>query len=260
MNPSGGLFWHLHAWRQQRHWHGTCADIAQWLATLPPSAKVRDTQARDSLVVIGASAGWMLSSRWLQGFGQVDTFDLDRWAAPLFRRRHGAALHASGTALACHTRDALADLDVVLSTHPQAVVLFDNVLGQVRFHCASIDEASQRIAKVTRRMRGRRWGSVHDAYSGPTQVRRIGMSAAAMHRSVQARAGGSGAANSQRNTQASQPMGAGFDTFGRQLHAQGDWLDHLTEAVFPQGTLVHHIAWPYSARYCHWLQAGWVAT
>jgi len=81
-----------------------------------------------------------------------------------------------------------------------------------------------------------------------------------MHRSVQARTGGPGAANPQRHTQASQPMGTGFDTFGQQLHAQGDWLDHLTEAVFPEGTLVHHIAWPYSASYCHWLQAGWITT
>ncbi|MEI7514194.1 MAG: hypothetical protein WCK81_02310 [Betaproteobacteria bacterium] len=257
MSPSGGLFWHLHAWRQQRHWRAACTDIGQWLATLPPAAK--DQTAPDSLVVIGASAGWMLPSAWLQGFERVDTFDLDRWAGPLFRRRHGAALHASGTALACHTRDALTELDAVLSAHPQAVVLFDNVLGQLRFHCVSIDEASQRIAKVTRRMRGRRWGSVHDAYSGPTHPRRADMPAPAMHRSVLARAASSGAVGPKSNTQASQPMGAGFDTFGQQLQAQGPWLDHLTEAVFPAGTLVHHIAWPYSARYGHWLQAGWVA-
>ena len=44
----------------------------------------------------------------------------------------------------------------------------------------------------------------------------------------------------------------------RQLHAQGEWLDHLTEQVFPAGTPVRDIAWAFSPRYWHWLQAGWV--
>ena len=192
-----------------------------------------------------------MPSSWLQSFQSVTTFDLDRWAAPLFRLRHGAALRASNTALQCHTADALTDLDAVLHAHPRALVLFDNVLGQLRFHSPSVDEASRRIETITARMHGRRWGSVHDAFSGRTQRRNGNASAPAMQRSVQAPA-----PHSKSAAAATRPVALG--RFSRQLHAQGEWLDHLTEHVFPAGTPVHHIAWPYSPGYCHWLQAGWI--
>jgi hypothetical protein len=55
------------------------------------------------------------------------------------------------------------------------------------------------------------------------------------------------------------PQRAAFAKFGSQLDADGAWLDHLTDDVFAPGTWVHHIAWPYSDDYCHWLQAAWVA-
>lgn len=246
MNPSGGLFWHLHAWRHQAQWTATCADIAQWLGQMPPAK-----DKAPELVIVGASAGWMMPSAWLQSFASVTTFDLDRWAAPLFRLRHGGALRASNTALQCNTADALTDLGAVLHAHPRALVLFDNVLGQLRFHTPSVDEASHRIASITARMHGRRWGSVHDAFSGRTQRRTGSASAPAMQRSVQAPAPTSPSA-----PPAARPVALG--RFSRQLHAQGEWLDHLTDHVFPAGTPVHHIAWPYSPGYCHWLQAGWI--
>lgn len=254
MNPSGGPVWHLHAWRHRAQWSATCADIAQWLGQLP-----RSEAPRPELVIVGASAGWMLPSPWLQGFGSVTTYDIDRWAAPLFRLRHGAALRTSRTGLRCHTADALRDLDAVLLAHPDAVVLFDNVLGQLRFHSPSVEEASRRIAHITARMHGRRWGSVHDAFSGrtlrqtephsdrsaPGQATRP-----AMQRSVQQRPRPGKSGNAR-------PVELG--RFSRQLRAHGEWLDHLTDQVFPVGTEVHHIAWHYSSHYCHWLQAGWVS-
>ncbi len=248
MNPSGGLFWHWHAWRHQAQWRATCADIAQWLDQMPPAK-----DASCELVIVGASAGWMVPSAWLQGFQTVTTYDLDRWAAPMFRLRHGAALRASRTDLQCKTADALGDLDAVLHAHPRALVLFDNVLGQLRFHTPSVEEASRRIETITTRMHGRRWGSVHDAFSGRTQShisgRASNASVPAMQQSVQPPA-------PQQAQGAARPVALG--RFSRQLHAQGEWLDHLTDQVFPAGTRVHHIAWPYSPGYCHWLQAGWI--
>ena len=247
MNPSGGLFWHWHAWRHQAQWADTCADIALWLREMPTSPQA--PRQSDELVILGASAGWMMSSDWLQGFARVTTFDVDRWAAPLFRRRHGAALRASGTPLTCHTADALTQLDAVLHQHPRALVLLDNVLGQLRFHTPSVDEASERIDRITKQLRGRRWGSVHDAFSGKS-LRRPGAQWPAMQRSLQA----------ARTPEGKDPARAvALSRFSRQLQAQGDWLDHLTDQVFPAGTPVHHIAWPYRRGYCHWLQAAWVA-
>lgn len=250
MNPSGGLFWHLHAWRCQSRWRTTCADIAQWLNAMPAPAPDQDHP--QELVIVGASAGWMVPSAWLQHFQSVTTFDVDRWAAPLFQRRHGAALRASGTALRCHTQDALSDLPAVLQAHPHAVVLLDNVLGQLRFHHQTVEAASSQITGITRSLHGRRWGSVHDAFSGRTQRRSASLGPAAMRHRIQAEAAATGAA-------AAAPRAVGLARFSDQLQAQGEWLDHLTDTVFPVGTLVHHIAWPYRPRYCHWLQAGWVA-
>ena len=38
----------------------------------------------------------------------------------------------------------------------------------------------------------------------------------------------------------------------------GQWLDHLTDAVFPPSTPLQNMAWAFKPRYWHWLQAGWV--
>jgi len=249
MNPSGGLFWHLQAWRCQKLWAHTRADIAQWLQCMPEQWRNDDAE----LLIVGASAGWMLPSSWLQKFKRVTALDIDPWAAPLFRRRHGAALSAGGSLLHCGTQDALADLPEILQSHPRSVVLLDNILGQLRFHHPTVNAACGQIAKITSSLHGRRWGSVHDAFSGRTQRPARGLGLPAMQRSVQPAARVSGdASNVDR-----RPVDLG--SFSHGLRAQGEWLDHLTEQVFPPHTPVHHIAWPYSPSYCHWLQAGWVA-
>ena len=247
MNRSGGLFWHARAWRRQGAWRGTCQHIRQWLEQVHPNSS--------QLVIIGASAGWMMPSPWLQGFDRVSTVDIDRLAAPLFRMRHGSALKSSGTQLRCHTGDALGDLQTLLAAHPDAAVLFDNVLGQLRFMHDSVDEAVSCLDMIKQRLVGREWGSLHDAYSGA--VRRGGMTRKKLvtFQSLQAVA-----AVPTLSGDAGVPIEHGLAPFANQLEAEGEWLDHLTSQVFPAGTTVHHIAWHYSRHYCHWLQAGWVSS
>jgi len=238
MNRTGGLLWHWRAWQRQSQWQGACDDIGQWLGQVQP--------VRRELLIIGASAGWMMPVRWLQGFKKITTFDIDHWAAPLFRWRHGRQLQASGTELRCCTSDALTPLDAVLLAHPKAAVLFDNVLGQLRFQQPSIDLASAQIDKISRSMRAREWGSVHDAYSGPVYPARPAAGAPRSHPSV-------------RVAYPSPAQNPEIAQFSAQFNARGEWLDHLTENLFPRGTPVHHIAWRYAPNYSHWLQAGWVA-
>jgi hypothetical protein len=247
MNRSGGLFWHARAWRRQGAWRGTCQHIRQWLEQVHPNSS--------QLVIIGASAGWMMPSPWLQGFDRVSTVDIDRWAAPLFRMRHGSALKSSGTQLRCHTGDALGDLQTLLAAHPDAAVLFDNVLGQLRFMHDSVDEAVSCLDMIKQRLVGREWGSLHDAYSGA--VRRGGRARKKLvtFQSLQAVA-----AVPTLSGDAGVPIEHGLAPFANQLEAEGEWLDHLTSQVFPAGTTVHHIALHYSRHYCHWLQAGWVSS
>jgi hypothetical protein len=247
MNPSGGLRWHWKAWRSQKLWEPTCQDIASWLAQTPAQ--------RSELLLIGASAGWMMSSAWLAGFRKVTTYDIDPLAAPLFRWRHGKVLAQAGTQLVCQRGDALNNLADVLQEHRQALVLFDNVLGQIRFHYTDVDEASHRIASIRRRLRGRHWGSIHDAYSGPVRTPVSRRAHTPMMRSMQPPAVKVGTA--KRDDKA-VPQRAAFAAFGSRLDADGAWLDHLTGDLFPPGTQVAHVAWPHLDDYCHWLQAGWV--
>ena len=234
MSPSGGLMWHWQAWRSQARWRPVCAQIAAWLDQVEPRSS--------ELMLIGASAGWMMPTAWLQQFKKVLVWDIDGLAEPLFRWRHGAALKASATELVFHRADALAHLGSLLDAHPQACVLFDNVLGQVRFHANDLDAVSDHIYKITQTLKGREWGSLHDAFSGPVESALNSQNLPARQLRLQ------GEGHAEKANQA----------WFLKLGAKGEWLDHLTSSVFEKGTVVHHMAWPYRPKYCHWLQAGWV--
>jgi hypothetical protein len=88
MNLTGGIAWHWLAWRSQARWASTSQAIAHWLLHQAHVFKASGVADQPSLLLIGASAGWMMSSQWLQQFARIDTFDIDPLAAPLFKWRH----------------------------------------------------------------------------------------------------------------------------------------------------------------------------
>ena len=244
MNLTGGIAWHWLAWRSQARWASTSQAIEHWLLNQANVFKPERVSGQPSLLLVGASAGWMMSSQWLQQFARVDTFDIDPLAAHLFKWRHGAALKAHGVDLHCHTQDALYDLPSLLNLHPKACVFFDNVLGQLRFQrpATAWQQVEKDIELVRKQLSGREWGSVHDRMSGPT-VDPIQNDAALPVRKQEW--------NDQQ--------------WLTQLNAQSPWLDHLTHSVFSaghgnqlKGVQVQDFAWNFSPRYRHWLQAGWV--
>ncbi len=234
MNLTGGLHWHARAWRAQSRWAQTRAEIETWLLT--------QAVPTDHLMVIGSSAGWMMSTEWLARFKTVQTWDIDPLAAPLFHWRHGRVLKAQGVRLTCHTGDALTQLPILLREHPQATVFFDNVLGQIRFQNPRTDQAEKRLRAITQALHGRHWGSVHDHLSGPVLKAWPEASLPLVQVCIQ------GEGHESMFTQ--QWLGA--------VGAESPWLDHLTETVFPNGTVLTNMAWPMKPRYWHWLQAGWV--
>lgn len=242
MNLTGGVAWHWLAWRSQARWASTSQAIEHWLLNQAQVFKASGVAGQPSLLLIGASAGWMMSSQWLQQFARVDTFDIDPLAAPLFKWRHGAALKAQGVELHCHTHNALQDLPALLNAHPKACVFFDNVLGQLRFQksASAWQQVEADIQKIQKQLKGREWGSVHDRMSGPTLEKIVETDALPVR-------------NSQQNDQ----------QWLTQLNAESPWLDHLTHDVFPLETTgqeinIQNFAWNFSPRYRHWLQAGWV--
>ena len=237
MNLTGGLAWHWLAWRSKSRWAPTSQAIEHWLLHHVQAFKPGHSERQPGLLLIGASAGWMMSSQWLQQFARVDTFDIDPLAAYLFKLRHGAALRAAGTALHCHQRDALQDLPSLLSEYPKSCVFFDNVLGQLRFENLNTNwlQVEKKLKQLKLLLKGREWGSLHDRMSGPTTH------------------------NIEHNSDMPVRHSDWDDQHWlTQLNAQSPWLDHLTQDVFPTGTSVQNFAWNFSPTYRHWLQAGWV--
>ena len=234
MNLTGGLSWHWQAWRAGQRWQNTSAEIENWLLAQPVSTP--------RLLLIGASAGWMMSSQWLCRFQSVHTWDIDPFAAILFKARHGRALRTHQVDLQCHTGDGLTQLPMLLREDLDATIFLDNVLGQIRFQNHTVNQTENRLRTITHALQGRHWGSLHDRMSGPVSH------AWPTHPLPAAQTFDIARSTEPQSTQ--RWLG--------QMAAQSPWLDHLTGSVFKEGTQITHFAWPMQAQYWHWLQAGWV--
>ncbi len=240
-DTTGGLRWHLRAFWQRRRWRDTTRAIADWLDTTEPSST--------HLLLIGGSAGWMMSGRWLQRFRRIDLLDIDPHAPRLFRFNHGRALRASGTELRFIQTDAIDALDALLAEHPHATLFFDNVLGQHLVRVRDIERAEADLAHIAKRLAGRDWGSVHDLFSGPCDPAAV-PAHPVLSFDAQREAQGL-VVDSLRGTPMHKRLLA-------QVGGQPDWMDHLTSELFPVGSRSRLIAWPFLPTYAHWLQAGWV--
>ena len=232
---TGGLNWHLHARASRRRWQPTSAAIADFLRTIPVDGQ--------SLLVLGASAGWMMPTEWLLRCARVDTVDIDPLASRLFAWRHGRALRRAGVHWQHHRLDALAHLDALLARWPDAWLWFDNLLGQHRYRLGDPTQAERELQALSQRLAGRCWGSVHDVYSGPSAMTG---SACPWPTCV------------HRGMPASELDDARGQRLLQQLGANGVWSDHGTRVVLPGSTPCWLMPWEFRPGHWHWLQAGWV--
>ena len=240
---TGGLSWHLYAHTSRHRWQPTIKALADYLAGVDPQ--------RRHLLLIGASAGWMMPSPFLQRFERIDAFDIDPMAGIWFRARHGRHLRAHGVALHYHRRDAIADLPALLAQHPQACVWFDNLLGQLRYRFGDTDAAQARLRQLHHDLRGHPWGSVHDAYSGRVRAHPPAINGALSLAFERSTSGVVHAGRAFTHNDWAQHLLA-------SVGAEGEWLDHLTAEVLPPQTPGQMIPWAFKQRHWHWLQAGWV--
>jgi len=231
---TGGLNWHMHAFQSQKRWQPSVAHIEYFLARCKP----RHTH----LLLMGCSAGWMMPTAWLTQFTRIDAYDIDPLAQRLFNWRHGRALLSSNTHITHHRQDAMAHLPEILAQHPQASILFDNMLGQHRYRIRdeALVETELRALKTT--LAGRDWGSVHDLLSGPTLL---------------ARSPDLRIQNIRQNVYPKDMDPTFNQSLVQSLQAQGIWFDHLTTHVFTDHTPTTLIPWEFKTNYWHWLQAGW---
>ena len=245
---TGGLNWHVHAAASQTRWRGTQQHIDRFLARVQPVER--------QLLLIGGSAGWMMSTAWLTCFRRIDVIDIDPLAPWLFGRRHGRALNQAGCQWQFHRQDGIAGLPALLKQFPDAFVWFDNVLGQLRYRLDDEDALERQLAHIQRWLQGRSWGSVHDLYSGPTRLdlpaELDALCQSAEHGDVQ-----DGVPQYRVDRRPTS-----LDDWGQRLlqrvEAEGIWQDHGTGVVFPAGTAVQLVPWGFKPRYCHWLELGWI--
>ncbi len=224
------LRWHLRGWRSQSRWAGTRAAIADWLAQAP--------EGHNDLLLFGASAGWMMDDAFLARFRRIDAIDFESASAPLFKFNHRRVIARHRIEVRFHDAEALSRLEEFLSMRPQALVLFDNLLGQYTLTCPNVAQAEATLSGLPARLAGRPWGSVHDAISGPGRALALAQEPAAMA------------------LHAGQPWPE--ESLLDAVGASGQWRDHLTRTVLPVSAQSRLLPWQLAPGYWHWLQAGWV--
>lgn len=235
MSSGSDWHWHARAWAARRRWAATRERLAQWLASIAQFPAVPE-----ELLLLGGSAGWMMSPDFLARFRTIVLLDMDPWAQRLFRLNHGGTLRRHGVHLSFMHGDVHALLDRALADHPGACVLFDNFLGLDSIYTRSLEVTERRLRGLKKRMHGRLWGSVHDRLSGPGSPQWA--SAACWSQAWHALS--------------AQPLPA--QAMFRSVQAQGEWMDHHTREVLPPGIDTRLIAWPIVPGRWHWLEAGWV--
>ena len=235
MTSASDWHWHARAWMARQRWAATRDRLARWMASIDAAPDVPQ-----ELILLGGSAGWMMSPAFLARFKSILMVDIDPWAPRLFRLRHGATLRRHAVRLDFLCGDVHELLDQALAAQPQACVLFDNFLGLDSIYTRNLEVTARRMRGIRQRMRGRLWGSVHDRLSGPGTA--DWRDAACWARDWTSRSGHE------------LPQQAFFAS----VQAQGPWLDHHTEHVLPPGLNTHLIAWPIVPGRWHWLEAGWV--
>jgi hypothetical protein len=230
-NPTGGLWWHSRALLNRHRWQKTVDTMRDWLIETSPQAP--------RLVIIGASAGWMLSRCWLSRFKEIQTWDIDPWAGPLFKLMHSKSLQNNGIRWRHHQQDFWQSPQAWQEAGPETIYWFDNVLGQLPL-VMLIEQAQQRIDDLQRALSRSHWGSVHDRFSGPIQ-------------------GGLDLPRAWHSESGVHPSSAQAQDWLKTWGARGDWSDHLTSHVFRAGTQVLNVPWQFNAHTGHWLEMGWQA-
>lgn len=203
--------------------------IEDWLMESP--------SGHEELVVLGASAGWMMSPIFLTRFRRVVCVDLDWLGGLLFRTRFRRLFSPLGRRLHYQLGDAHVLLPKLLCSYPKALILFDNFLGLDSLYTRDLEFTQNRMSALKILLRGRAWGSLHDRLSGPAPVFPDHPPCVMHHRT---------------GTEIPE-----IDLI-RSLGGSGQWLDHTTATVFPDGLRSCLIAWPITLERWHWLEAAWV--
>ena len=219
--PSGGLRWHLRAWRHRRIHDPFRHDIGRFLQSWDHGSK--------ELLVVGPSAGWFLPQSFLLRFSRLVLIDLDTSAPFFFRLRHGRALRQSGVDTDWIQEDFVECLPRLLAVSRDPAVLFCNVLGQLALERT---DADARLAELPAMLTEHRWASFHDRFSARVPVE---------------------APPGEQAFTSHIPMDGDML---QKLGYSGEWCDHGTGGILPAGSLKCYLPWRIDPRRLHWIEAG----
>ena len=221
---TGGFFWHMRALvARQGLWTPFRHEVEAWLAGWKPPQR--------KLVLIGPSAGWCLPDSFLTRFDEIAAVDIDPAAPRLFGLVHGRALRRAGVSLVWSNASFFADPAGVLDAHPQAAVLFCNVMGQRCIQVRDSAAVEAEMLHLRALLKGRSWASFHDLLSGIA-------SEAPAPRSLDR-------AMSAYELLPSYGLG-------------GEWFDHLTGQLLPADAPRRIMPWRFKRDRLHLIEAGWV--
>ena len=225
--PSGGLVWHWRALWRRRHWmdfiDAVAAELQQWQ---PPQKK---------LLLLGPSAGWCLPSDFLIRFNEINAIDLDPLAERIFRFNHGRALDRAGTKLTFELENIFTSFDAILDRFPDHAILFPNMLGQHIYHIDDTDQARIEIESVKTKLATRHWASIHDRLSGKIQSGAALPTPFTTHEALTAQ------------------------ILAEQLKLSGEWIDHQTTHVLPEGVERRLVGWRLLDTWMHIVEIAHVA-
>ena len=219
--PSGGLRWHLRAWRHRRIHDPFRHDIGRFLQSWDHGSK--------ELLVVGPSAGWFLPQSFLLRFSRLVLIDLDTSAPIFFRLRHGRALRQCGVDTDWIQEDFVECLPRLLAVSRDPAVLFCNVLGQLALERT---DAEARLAELPALLTVHRWASFHDRFSARVPVE---------------------APPGEQAFTSHIPMDGDML---QKLGYSGEWCDHGTGGILPAGSLKCYLPWRIDPRRLHWIEAG----
>ncbi len=256
---TGGLSWHMSAWLSRKRWEPTQKSIDDFL--------MRHQVSQSELLLIGGSAGWMMSSQWLSQFKKIKVIDIDPLAPLFFYINHGKALRKSGTAWGFERRDGIRELSLLIKEYPQSFIWFDNVLGQQCFKLKDEDLVLRQLKHIKVILKNSHWGSIHDWLSGPvdeslaqppsTSFLLGNANSIAFGKAIETE-------NTDPNTLILNSKEMGFDVGTQillnQVNATGEWQDHLSAEVFSAYQSCQLIPWYFKPAYCHFLIASFTQT
>ena len=165
-NPTGGLFYFIRAYRYKKKlWKSYLDQVAKKIQN--------DFQESKKIILVGPSAGFSFSKKWIKQFEEVICVDIDPFACLLFKMRFESEkikwvrknlfFDSKGKEIGRGFFD-------FLEKHPNHAVLFCNFLGQMKLLISDSEAESLKLKKffmnLPSQMTKRTWASFHDKLSG----------------------------------------------------------------------------------------------